>query len=319
MSTTTSSEIITQSGRTLILSEEDRACLDEFEAMLDLIRDRTRSVADRYQAGAYLVGRPGSSKTFTVHETLERLDTPWTYRNSRMSPMGLYCLLEEHPEHVVVLDDIHTLFGQDAALQILMAALGGRPGQGRTVTYTTRDERKSFEFSGGVIAISNLPLGRDPLADAVASRVARLEHEPSDEMIAAFMRSQALKGFEDVSPGECLEVAEFVIAETRACDHRLDLRAMNKAWQDYRLDLHGKANRTWQDLVRSSLKRLVGEDRPRHEGRAARLARERKVAQELFERFPDDKAQRDAEWNRLVGSSPDSLYRRKRDLDRSGG
>ena len=68
--------------------------------------------------------------------------------------MGLYCLLEEHPEHTVVLDDIHTLFGQDAALQILMAALGGRPGQARTVTYTTKDERKSFEFTGGVIAIS---------------------------------------------------------------------------------------------------------------------------------------------------------------------
>src|SRR3954466_6280890 len=127
MSTTIEKDII-QDDRTSVLSEQDQAHLDEFRAMLDLIRDRTRSVAERYQVGAYLVGRPGSSKTYTVQETLERLDTPWTYRNSRMSPMGLYCLLEEHPEHVVVLDDIHTLFGQDAALQILMAALGGRPG-----------------------------------------------------------------------------------------------------------------------------------------------------------------------------------------------
>jgi len=301
------------------LSGDDQAHLDEFEAMLDLIRDRTRSVAEGYQVGAYLVGRPGSSKTYTVLETLERLDTPWTYRNSRMSPMGLYCLLEEHPEHTVVLDDIHTLFGQDAALQILMAALGGRPGQARTVTYTTKDERKSFEFSGGIIAISNLPLGRDPLADAVASRVALLEHEPSDEMIAAFMRAQALKGFEDVTPRECLEVVEFLIAETRACDYRLDLRAMNKAWQDYRLDLHGKAVRPWRDLVRSGLKRLVSDNRPRPEGRAGRIAWERRVAQELFERFPLDKGQRDAEWERLVGSSPHSLYRRKRELDRAGG
>lgn len=213
MSTTTGGDIINQADRTLALDEADQAHLDEFESMLDLIRDRTRSVAEGYQVGAYLVGRPGSSKTYTVKETLERLDAPWAYRNSRMSPMGLYALLEEHPEHTVVLDDIHTLFGQDAALQILMAALGGRPGQARTVTYTTKDERKSFEFTGGIIAISNLPLGRDPLADAVASRVARLEHEPSDEMIAAFMRAQALKGFEDVTPEACLEVVEFVIAE----------------------------------------------------------------------------------------------------------
>ena len=316
---TTIEEDITQDDRTQALSEEDQAHLDEFDAMLDLIRDRTRSVAERYQVGAYLVGRPGSSKTYTVQETLERLDTPWTYRNSRMSPMGLYCLLEEHPEHTVVLDDISTLFGQAPALQILMAALGGKPGRPRTVTYTTKDERKSFEFTGGIVAISNLPLGRDPLADAVASRVALLEHEPTDGMIAAFMRSQALKGFDDMSPQECLEVVEFVIAETHACDYRLDLRAMGKAWQDYRLDLHGKAKRTWKDLVRSSLKRLVGEDRPRPEGRDARLAWEREVAQELYERFPDDKRQRDAEWERRVGSGPDSLYRRKRELDRAGG
>src|SRR3954453_17949182 len=138
MSTTTSSEIITQADLTLVLCEEDEALLDEFEAMLDLIRDRTRSVAEGYQVGAYLVGRPGSSKTYTVQATLERLDTPWTYRNSRMSPMGLYCLLEEHPEHTVVLDDISTLFNQPQSLQILMAALGGKPGRPRTVTYVTK-------------------------------------------------------------------------------------------------------------------------------------------------------------------------------------
>lgn len=319
MRTAIENDIFTQDVRTIILAEEDQAFLDEFEAMLDLIRDRTRSVADAYQVGAYLVGRPGSSKTYTVQETLERLDTPWAYRNSRMSPMGLYCLLEEHPDHTIVLDDIHTLFGQDAALQILMAALGGRPGQARTVTYTTKDERKSFEFAGGIIAISNLPLGRDPLADAVASRVARLEHEPSDEMIAAFMRAQAIKGFKDMSPEECLEVVEFVIAQTRACDYRLDLRSISKAWEDYRLDRHDKALRPWRDLVRSSLKRLVGDDRPRPEGRAGRLAWERQVARDLFERFPDDKAQRDAEWELIVGTTPHSLYRRKRELDRAGG
>ena len=313
MSTASDEDIVT--GR---LSGRDRTHLDEFESMLDLIRDRTRSVAERYQVGAYLVGRPGSSKTYTVNETLERLDTPWTYRNSRMSPMGLYCLLEEHPEHTVVLDDISTLFGQPAALQILMAALGGRPGRPRTVTYTTKDERRSFLFAGGVIAVSNLPLGRDPLADALASRVALLEHEPSDEMIAAFMRDRALRGFEDVPPEECLEVVEFVIAESRACDYRLDLRAMTKAWQDYRLEFHGKARRPWRDLVRSSLMRLVGEDGPRGEGRAGRLAWEGRIALELYERFPEDRGSREAEWRRLVGSGPDSLYRRRRELDRLG-
>ena len=34
----------------------------------------------------------------------------------------------------------------------------------------------------------------------------------------------------------------------------------------------------------------------------------------VLERFPDDKARRDAEWARLAGKAPDSLYRRLREV-----
>lgn len=303
-----------------VLSSNDQEQLDAFEHLTDLIRDRTRTVAERYQVGCYLVGRAGSGKTYTVSETLNELGTPWILRNSRMSPMGLWCLLEEHPEHTVVLDDISTLFNEVSALQIFMAALGGRPGESRTITYTTKDkhERKSFEFTGGIIAISNVPLRRDPLADAVASRVVRLEHEPSDEMVAAFMRKQALKGYQDMTPEECLEVVEFAIAETRACDYRLNLRVMEKAWQDYRLDKHGKANCSWEELVKSSLKRIVTQGRPKLTGRADRKAMEQEIALDLFRRYPSDKALRDAQWREQTGKAPDSLYRRHRELEEQG-
>jgi len=281
--------------------------------MLDLIRDRTRSVADRFQVGVYLVGRPGSSKTYTVLETLETLKKPWTFRNSRMSAMGLWCLLQEHPEHTVVLDDVPSLFDQKGALQIVMAALGGSPGKPRTVTYVTMDRREEFQFSGGIIAISNVPLSRDPLADAVASRMVLLEHEPSDEMLSSFMRDQAAHGYEDMTPAESLEVVEFVIAETRACDYRLDLRYMKKAWQDYRMHKQGLALCHWKDLVRSSLKRIVMPEQAA--GRSDLKAREQEVARDLFQKYPDDKRLRDKEWLRLTGKTPHSLYRRKRELD----
>jgi hypothetical protein len=115
-----------------------------------------------------------------------------------MSAMGLYCLLEEHPEYTIVLDDIGSLFDQRFALQILLAALGGKPGFPRPITYTIKEKSQSFEFNGTVIAISNVRFRRDPLTDAVVSRIPDLEHNPSDEQIAAFMRSQAQKGYEDL-------------------------------------------------------------------------------------------------------------------------
>jgi hypothetical protein len=264
---------------------------------LDLLRDRTRAVAERYQNGVYVVGRAGTGKTFTIVETLKRLDAPWAYRNGRVSAAGLFALLQEHPEHTVVLDDVTSLMGNKDALQVLIAALGGEPGQPRTVTYTIKsgEGRQSFEFRGGVVAVSNLPLRRDPLVDGVQSRVPLLEHEPSDEQLAAFMRQRAAKGFEDLSPAECGEVVEYLIAESRAADYRLDLRAMSKAWQDRRLAKHGKAKRPWQELVASMLKRIV----PGHTGAAGTLggreaARQRDldVARDLLQRFPSaaDKA-----------------------------
>ena len=69
---------------------------------------------------------------------------------------------------------------------------------------------------------------------------------------------------------------------------------MVKAWQDYRLDLHGKALRPWRDLVRSSLKRLVGDERPRPEGRAGRIAGLERVLRHMRQRGQVWLARRDA-------------------------
>lgn len=300
------------------LSSDDQGYLMDFEHLRDLLRDRVRGVAERYHVGSYIVGRPGSSKTHTAKETLDSLDTPWILRNGRMSAMGLWELLHEHPEHTVVLDDISSLFRDKGALQILLAALGGVAGEPRTVTYRTKDQSKSFEFAGGIVAISNVPLTRDPLADALVSRVVRLEFEPTDEMLIAFMREQAIRGFEDLTPEECQEVVEFVIERSKACDYRIDLRNMTKGWRDYRLDKHGKAKSPWQELVSSGLVRLIEPQVPGWGSRRERIEWERAFVRNLYDSFPDDPRRRVEEWKRVVGSGQDSMYRRKRELERLG-
>ncbi|MHC2069771.1 ATP-binding protein [Bremerella sp. T1] len=266
----------------------DDEMLASFEQKVQLIRDRVRGVAHRYYTAAYLVGRPGTSKTFTVRQELEQLGIPFVLRNARMSPMGLFDFLHEHPEHVVVLDDIASLFGQGPALQILMAALDGDPGQPRKVTYKTRDKDISFEFSGGIIAISNVPLRNDPLANAVASRVVQLEHEPTDEEIAAFMRQLSLTGYKELSSDQCREVANFVVLETRNYDERLDLRHLTKAYEDRRQWEHGESQTAWQDLVRTSLKKMLT-SRATPRSKAEEIDEQRDRVKRAIEAFPDDR------------------------------
>lgn len=276
-------------------STSDENLVEKFEGKLQLIRDRVVSVANGYQTGVYLVGRPGTSKTFTVKQKLERLGKPWVLANARMTPWGLFCFLADHPESVVVLDDITSLFKNNQAMEIFLAALDGQPGEPRLVTYKSKDKDERVWFSGAVIAISNVPLHCDPLARALGSRVVILEHEPSDIEVAAFMMNLATNSFMDLSSVECLEVAEFVIAETREFDLRLDLRHFIKALQDYRQTTHGDALTSWEDLVRSSLQKQVAE--PVHViSKDEDKANQRQLVKELTERFPDDRHRQLAEW-----------------------
>jgi hypothetical protein len=305
----------------LHLSQADEFENQNFERLRNLLRDRTRSVAEGYQNGAYIVGRPGSSKTYTVLEQLRQLDISYVYRNAKMTAPGLWNLLHEHPEGVTVLDDIPSVVAERPAQMILLAALGGDPGMPRTITYTTAeaDGRKAFQYRGSIIAISNVPLRRDPLADAVQSRVPLLEFEPTDAMLAAFMRYLAIRGQPDLLPKECLEVAEFIIGESRASEYRLDLRLMTKAWGDYRLWKQGRSICHWQELVLSSMKltlpRIIAPI-----SSAAQKAQEVAFVQELLAQYPgkDGTRQRQDQWKERTGKSADTLYRHERALRPQG-
>lgn len=278
-----------------VMSATDETVVQKFEGKLQLIRDRVASIALGYHTGCYLVGRPGTSKSYTVKEELSRSSRPWIFQNARMTPMGLFGFLADHPEHVIVLDDITSLFKNEQALQILLAALDGTPGQPRTITYKSSDKDVRFEFTGSIIAISNVPLRHDPLARALGSRIIMVEHEPTDEEIARFIRHLALQGYEDMQPDECLHVADFLIAETRVMDQRLDLRHLTKAWQDYRQTTHGNALTSWQDLVRSSLQKQVTEP-VSITTKKEEIEVQRQLVRELMEQFPDDRHSQLAKW-----------------------
>lgn len=294
------------------LSEEDRQYVKLFDNQLGLIRDRVTAVAKGYQNGFYLAGRPGTGKTHEVKKQLDALKTVYTLRNSRMTSLGLYTHLREHPEGPTVLDDISTLWYERAAQQILLAAMNGEPGEPRLLTYTTAevDGRVSFTYYGSIIGISNLPLRRDPIADALQSRTTVLEHNPTDEMIAAVARSRFLNGYEDLSAAEAMKVVEFTIEASKTNEYRLDLRTVNKALNDFMLDRDGHSTRPWQELVLSSMK-MTTSSGAFPASRAAKRCYLAGIAADLNKKYPDpaEKKGRDEEWHKLTSLSPDMFYR----------
>lgn len=270
---------------------EDPA-LAELERRLAVVRDRVQGVARGHHTGFYLFGRPGVSKTYTVRTTLDRLGVPYAYHTGHLTPVGLFDLLEENADCVLVLDDVGQLLDQKVGLQILLAALGKQPETGgeRVVRYRRQGKDATVRFSGGIVMVSNLELHDSPVLEALKSRVHVLRYDPTDEQVAALMRRIASKGWPADAPrvpaGQCLEVAEFLIAESRGLEVRLDLRLLlDKGLPDFLQWREGHAETNWKDLVLTSLEERLGELRhtplPRPKSRGERLVEERRIVREI--------------------------------------
>jgi hypothetical protein len=56
-------------------------------------------VAGQYSTVVYLFGRPGTAKTYTVRAVLEtEVKEPYVYQRGHLTPLGLFELIEKHPD-----------------------------------------------------------------------------------------------------------------------------------------------------------------------------------------------------------------------------
>jgi len=303
--------------------ELQRDPLVDLNSRLTVIRDRVRGVALGHHTGFYLFGRPGTSKTYTVKTTLDELGVKYVYVDGHLTAMGLFELLEEQPDRIIVLDDVSQLFTDKKALQILLAALGNQPDDRHTriIKYRRQGKDRTIRFSGGIIAISNLELHSQPLLEAVKSRVHYLKYSPTDEQLAALMMEVARHGWPITSPkltpGECLEVAVFLIGECQRLGVRLDMRLLvDKAFPDYLQHREGDTEAHWKDLVLTTLEeQLIDLTHTKAEApsRHAQKEIEHEIIRQLIDEF-SDREEQVAAWIERTGKSERAFYRRLKEV-----
>lgn len=298
--------------------------LETLHRQQSLIRDRIRAVVHGEANGIYLHGRPGSSKTYVVRTTLENLGQRYTYSNGHLTPIGLFGLIEENPQSVILLDDVSSIFQQPTALQILLAALG-TPHDGsrtRTVRYkTANDDRVAF-FDGSIIAISNLQLAghSNQVLEALQDRVHVMAFEPADEEIEAAIHEIAGTAPRGVESSHAVEVAVFLLEQCRALGVRPSVRLfVDKALPDFRLWHAGNSESHWQDLVRSGVRQMVI---PQQHGlrdmtRRDQIAAERNTVLNICAAYAK-RSDRLAAWSAQTGKSQSAFYRRFQELQREG-
>ena len=231
--------------------------LTTLEARLSLIKDRVNGVAQKFGSGLYLWGRGGTSKTYTVENTLKASGNSYVMTNSRLTGAGLFDLLAKAPDSVHVLDDVETLFADKTSHGVLRAALGDR-----RITWQTRTQgRKECEFQGGIIMIANSALPNVPELQAMATRIPIMEYAPTDDEILSLMMHLAEGGFErggrKLDSLAALEVVAEVVVQSTNRLRPLDIRLYVNACTDRLQYEAGASSNHWKDLLESRLSERV--------------------------------------------------------------
>lgn len=294
---------------------ENAENLERLEKKLALIRDRVRSVALRYNTGFFLFGAGGSGKSFAVRGELESLGTRWILHNSTMTAAGLFDMLHDLPDHVHLLEDMEQLYSDKKAVGYLRSATWGDANmQKRVITKTIHQKRVSFDFKGGIIILSNLPLGEIASLRALATRLNPAEFNPTEEEKKALMWKIAESGKFGLSPATCEEVCEYLVFYAEKGAKPLDLRLLDNAFNDRLMYDRGESLTHWKDMLVSRIDAQIVEPKITPRTRQARLLDERDIAKQIYDKFPDSREDRFREWKERVGKSERALYRRLGDL-----
>jgi len=269
--------------------------IQDLDRRLGVVRDFVRQVADARATGLYLYGPAGTGKTRTVTSTLAKsLDCPYVYFRGHLTPIGLFELLAENQDEIIVLDDLSSVFESDIALQILLSALEPPAFRDRTrpVEYKRQGKRQVAQFRGGIICISNLELHGNELLDAFNSRTNTMKYDPSSAELGAFMLKVASLGYpatetSTMTPAEATDVARYVIEKILRIGSRFDLRLLvGKAFVSYQQVKDGEAESDWRDLVTATIEQHLLE--PKHEGislptRKERMEEDRRILLEILQ------------------------------------
>jgi hypothetical protein len=298
--------------------------LDDLLKQQMVIKDRVRGIVHEKSNGMYLHGRPGTSKSYMVLTTLDTLAVNYSYSNGHLTPIGLFDLLSENRDRIIVLDDVSAIFNAPIALQLLLAALGN-PHDGTRVRYVRYKTAKGDQvepFSGGVIAISNLPLAHHhhEVLAAINDRVFVIGYEPTDEQIIALINKLADDGVKGVPPEKARPVAHFLVTECKLREIRPSVRLfVDKALVDFQLWEAGNSETHWKDLIVSNLKQQAVEPQfPTNDlSRAEQVAAERRIALGIYLEHIGRKERVEA-WRERTGKGQSSLYNRLGELRKEG-
>lgn len=230
----------------------------------DFTADLVSMVAKGQTASCVITGEGGLGKSFTVIQALRKaglIDMSEkepgqtaaprsTYRVVKgfSTAKGLYRILYENRNSIIVLDDCDSVLKDSDALNLLKGALDSFDK--RTISWNTSrvdDLPRFFQFKGGIVFISNI--AQDKIDQAIRSRSMNVDLSMStDQKIERMETLIGLDSFQPDLPKQAKVDALNLIKDLKTQAREISLRTLIMV---SRIRNTGKAD--WKDLGRYML------------------------------------------------------------------
>ncbi len=293
-----------------LVSESDNDkenALTSLEEKQQLLSHHVKLVARGLTNGLFVYGAVGGlGKSKVIQETLLAEGAAMVLLNSHITALSLYeVLFLNQKGKVIWLDDCDGLYGDLKILGLLRSALWGQGGE-RIVTYTSSqlgELPNSFVFESRVIMTANTIPKKNDAFRAVLSRIDVFELSASNDEVLDLMRTVAAKGYDGLTPEQCLVVVDFI--EKNAAGRQLSLRLLEPSFK--KVLFARTEGLSWEPLVKTQLQTLG-----RNVAASTAIdtkAHEFHVLRQAIERHPESMKDQQVFWSKATGKSRASFFR----------
>ena len=216
-----------------------------------------KMVAEGVSTGCLIQGSGGLGKSYRAITILNNLDVDYAYVDSYSTPAALYVFMYENKDKILLFDDVAGMMNERRGLAYLKAALWECNGK-RMVNNLTQKPLKDqydepvpnhFEFTGGVIILTNKLNDRNAHTKAVLTRINSVNLEIPFEERKRIIEEIAKKPYKDLAEEERQEVVTLIEQNFSLDLDELNLRTLFKLYHFREYSKNNNLGELWKRLA----------------------------------------------------------------------
>ena len=217
----------------------------------EYIRNLVDMVIKGVQPSVMITGQPGIGKSFIVRTQLEKagqvLNEDYLQVSGQASPFGLYKVLHDNRDALIVFDDCDSVLHDEISKNVLKAALDSYDK--RYVSwYSCKAEQQelepTFEFTGRIVFISNMYADR--IDEAVRSRAFCFDLQMSNAEITEHMGNV----LEHLEPAVSMDLKKEALAFLKTIQDKFKQYSLRTLIQAIRIRAYaGEGRKDWKQMI----------------------------------------------------------------------